>query len=377
MPFFNRLVAVPQQVRWQEPLLWTLLVLVTAGIMVWAGWSQVRSASAVQPLSHVSDFALTERGGRTVTQNDLAGRVWIAAQTFNCCTMSCPQIRATLHQLQSDLRRTGVLLVSFSVDPLDDTPESLRVQADALGADATRWLFLTGHGSVGQTELDQFFETSFLTRPVRNAEAEPGLRVAHTSRLFLVNRVGQVVGAYSCVEEAVGADSRPGGVFIINEAELQRLARDADALDAGPLRALVRLSTIPTINAALNGTSAVLLLIGYLLIRKRKITAHAGCMLAAVGVSALFLASYLYYHFYLGHTRFPDVAVKPLYLAILASHVILAIVIVPLVIWTLYHAARGSFERHRRVARWTLPCWLYVSVTGVVVYVFLYHLYPQ
>ena len=368
---------MPQHVRWQESLLWALLVLVTAGIMVWAVWSQVNSAAAVQPLSLVSDFTFTERSGRSVTRSDLAGKVWIAAQTFNCCTMSCPQIRAALQQLQSNLRRTDVLLVSFSVDPQDDTPESLRVQADSLEADATRWLFLTGHGNIGQSELDQFFETSFLTRPVRNPDAEPGLRVAHTSRLFLVNRAGHVIGAYSCVEEAVGADGRPGGVFVINEAELQRLTHDADAFDAGPLRALVRLSTIPTINAALNATSAILLMIGYLLIRRRSITAHAACMLAAVAVSTVFLGSYLYYHYYRGHTRFPDVAVKPIYLAILASHVILAIVIVPLVIWTLYHAARGSFERHRRVARWTLPLWLYVSVTGVVVYVFLYHLYPQ
>jgi uncharacterized membrane protein YozB (DUF420 family)/cytochrome oxidase Cu insertion factor (SCO1/SenC/PrrC family) len=363
--------------RWLDRLLWALLLAVAAGVVAWAGWSRWRSAATTPPLSHVADFSFTERDGRTVQKRDLDGKVWIAGLTFNCCTMSCPHIRVALQQLQTELRHTRVVLVSISVSPNEDTPESLQTMAESLDADPKRWLFLTGYGRYGRTELDQFLEASFLTQPVENADAEPGQRIAHSSRLYLVDREGAVRGAYACVEESLGPDNRPGGVFVINEAELQRLAHDADALDAGPLGSLMRLSTVPGINAALNGTSAVLLVLGYALIRRRVVKGHAACMLAAVGVSSLFLASYLYYHFYHGHTRFPDVTVKPIYLGILFSHVLLAVVVVPLVLWTLFHAARGTFDRHRRIARWTLPLWLYVSVTGVAVYVFLYHLYPR
>ena len=114
------------------------------------------------------------------------------------------------------------------------------------------------------------------------------------------------------------------------------------------------------------------------MIRKRRIRAHLKCQLAAVITSTLFLISYLTYHYYHGDTRFLGQGiVRPFYFAILISHVILAMVIVPLVLVTLYRSWRSDFTRHKRIARWTLPIWLYVSVTGVIVYVMLYHLYPS
>ena len=137
------------------------------------------------------------------------------------------------------------------------------------------------------------------------------------------------------------------------------------------------LALLPHLNAFLNSTSAVLLLNGYRFIRRGQIQAHRNCQLAAVASSSVFLASYLTYHYYHGATHFPGLGVaRWLYFAILITHTILAIVIVPLIFVTLYRAARGDFERHRRIARWTLPLWLYVSVTGVIVYLMLYHLYP-
>jgi uncharacterized membrane protein YozB (DUF420 family) len=114
-----------------------------------------------------------------------------------------------------------------------------------------------------------------------------------------------------------------------------------------------------------------------LLIRRRSIKPHAICMLAAVAVSVLFLASYLYYHYHAGTTRFQGTGwVRPLYLAILGSHTVLAAAVPFLAGWTLYCAARRQWDRHRRAARWTLPIWLYVSVTGVLTYLFLYHWFP-
>jgi uncharacterized membrane protein YozB (DUF420 family) len=134
---------------------------------------------------------------------------------------------------------------------------------------------------------------------------------------------------------------------------------------------------LPHLNAILNGTSGLLLVTGYLFIRRRKVTAHRNCLIAAVTTSTLFLISYLTYHYYHGSTRFTGQGmIRPLYFAILISHTILAVVIVPFVGVTLYRAARGQFIKHRRIARWTFPLWLYVSVTGVIVYLMLYQIYP-
>lgn len=135
------------------------------------------------------------------------------------------------------------------------------------------------------------------------------------------------------------------------------------------------ISSLPTINASLNATSAVLLALGYVLIRRWAITGHKICMLSACGTSTLFLISYLTYHYFHGMTRFPGQgAIRVFYFGLLISHTILAAVVPALVIKTLYHAFRGQFEKHARIARVTLPIWLYVSVTGVVVYWMLYQL---
>lgn len=135
---------------------------------------------------------------------------------------------------------------------------------------------------------------------------------------------------------------------------------------------------LPHLNALLNSTSFVLLVVGFVLIRSGRIKAHRNCMLAALTTSVLFLSSYLTYHYFHGSTRFTGQGlVRPIYLGILLTHTVLAIVIVPLVLTTLYRAARADFGRHRRIARVTLPLWLYVSVTGVVVYLMLYQIYPS
>jgi putative membrane protein len=134
-------------------------------------------------------------------------------------------------------------------------------------------------------------------------------------------------------------------------------------------------SDLPAVNAALNGISAVLLSIGYLFIRRRDMRRHRACMLTAFATSSLFLTSYLIYHAKVGSVPFPGTgAVRIVYFAILITHVILAASILPLALVTLSRALSGRFDRHRRIARWTLPIWLYVSVTGVVVYWMLYRM---
>lgn len=132
---------------------------------------------------------------------------------------------------------------------------------------------------------------------------------------------------------------------------------------------------LPALNAALNTLSALCLLVGWILIRRGHREAHRAAMLMALAASSLFLGSYLYYHSQVGSVRFTGQgAVRGLYFAVLISHTVLAAAILPLVALTLSHALRRRFDRHRRIARLTLPTWAYVSVTGVVVYVMLYHL---
>jgi putative membrane protein len=137
----------------------------------------------------------------------------------------------------------------------------------------------------------------------------------------------------------------------------------------------VNVSDLPTLNASLNATSAIFLCIGFVFIRRGNIAAHKACMLTAFAASIVFLASYLYYHFHVGSVRFTGEGwVRPVYFSILISHTILAAAIVPLALITLWRAFREKFDKHKRLARWTLPIWLYVSVTGVVIYGMLYHL---
>ncbi len=132
-------------------------------------------------------------------------------------------------------------------------------------------------------------------------------------------------------------------------------------------------SFLPSVNAGLNATAAVFLFLGYVLIRRGKRNAHRAAMLTALVCSVFFLASYLTYHYHAGSTRFPGTGVaRSIYLSILLTHTVLAAAVPFLAGITLYRALRGRFDRHRAIARWTLPIWLYVSVTGVVIYWMLY-----
>jgi len=148
--------------------------------------------------------------------------------------------------------------------------------------------------------------------------------------------------------------------------------------DAGPHEPLpVSVLDLPTLNAALNATTAILLATGYMCIRRRRVEAHRFCMLAAVSTSTVFLLSYVVYHAQVGSVPFRGTGwLRPLYFIILLSHTVLAVVILPLVILTVLRALRSRFEAHVRIARCTLPLWLYVSVTGVAVYIMVYHLTP-
>ena len=138
------------------------------------------------------------------------------------------------------------------------------------------------------------------------------------------------------------------------------------------------LSDLPALNASLNATAAVLLLIGYRFIRNGRVRQHRAVMISAFAVSSLFLISYVVYHANVGSKPFPRHGpIRAVYFTILLTHVVLAAAVVPLVLITLTRGLRGRFDRHVAIARWTFPIWLYVSVTGVIVYLMLYHIYPS
>ena len=146
---------------------------------------------------------------------------------------------------------------------------------------------------------------------------------------------------------------------------------------------MISISDLPAVNASLNATSAVLLSFGFYFIRRKQVTAHRACMISAFVVSTVFLCCYVTYHVHLYHlhhgpTKFMGQGlIWWIYIVILTSHSILAIMIVPMVLVTLYRALRSQFEKHKAIARWTWPLWFYVSITGVVVYWMLYQLYPS
>jgi len=137
----------------------------------------------------------------------------------------------------------------------------------------------------------------------------------------------------------------------------------------------VTVQDLPALNATLNAIATVLLASGWILIKRKKRDAHRLCMLSAFAVSSAFLTSYLIYHFNVGSVPFQKPgAIRVVYLTILFTHIVLAAAIVPMILLSLSRALRGRFDKHRRIARWTMPLWLYVSVTGVVIYVMLYRL---
>ncbi len=303
----------------------------------------------------LGDYKLTERSGKAVTQADLANDVWIAAFIFTRCPASCPRISAQLKSILNEVGPGGVKGVSISVDPEYDTPEVLAKYAQGLGADPNGWWFLTGaRDDVYKLILDKF---KLSVAPNTAADQKEGAEaVAHSDRLVLVDRNNQVLGA-----------------FVSSDAEaMKRLI--GLAKEKGSAGAWYR--KLPALNASLNGTCAVLLVLGWVLIRKGAWKAHAICMSAGVVVSALFLGCYLVYHYFAGSVAFRGQGpIRVAYFAILLSHTLLATFgVVPLVSLTLYRTFRKQWDLHAKVARLTFPIWLYVSVTGVVIYLMLYQM---
>jgi protein SCO1 len=322
----------------------------------------------------IGDFTLTERSGREVSAADLRGKVWIASFIFTRCSGPCPQVTAAMAKLQAEFAsQPDVRLVTFTVDPEYDDPKILTQYAERFHADPDRWLFLTGK----ETDVYRLLRDGFKVGADRNTDpgAAPGQAVNHDTHLAVVDRRGRVRGYFSALPD------------LESDNPDEELKQDQARLRAKVLELLAEDSPAafyPPLNASLNAAAGLLLLLGYAAIRRRRVRLHIACMLSALAVSAVFLAFYLYFHLVIMHgqpTRFHDKwpeAPKWLenaYLLILTTHTILAAATAPLALYTASLGLRGRLARHVWIARWTLPIWLYVSVTGVVVYWMLYRLY--
>jgi protein SCO1/2/putative membrane protein len=320
----------------------------------------------------VPEFSLPTSEGTTLTSDDLKGEVWVASFIFTRCKGPCPVVTSSMHRLQTTLAdQRDFRLVTITVDPDHDTASVLDNYARGWEADSKRWYFLTGD----EKRIYSLIGTGFKlgVEQTHGSEREPGNEVTHSTKLALVDRQGRIRGFY---------DSRQADETGAPLDDIDRLERDARLLlhESEPAWT----NYLPMINALLNALSAALIIAGFAAVLTGRINLHKTCMTSAFLISTLFILSYLFYHLIVREgqvTRFRDMAPEApraaadIYRAILSSHTVLAILGTPLVIATLTLGWTDKLIWHMRLARWTLPIWLYVSVTGVVVYVMLYRLY--
>jgi protein SCO1/2/putative membrane protein len=325
-------------------------------------------------------FSLTNQDGKTVTNQDLRGKTWIVDFIFTRCPGPCPIMTSKMVGLSKLVTHPDVRFVSITVDPEFDTPAVLKQYAQVRGATDPRFNFLTGDPKVIYPLAKQGFK-------LVAEHGDPDAPIMHDERFLLVDGGGNVRGIYHSKDDgamaklagdasalASGSATSPAG-DLTDDGPLHLRVTTAPALT----RRDVMIMQFPKLNASLNATAGIFLCFGMMMIKARKVKAHAVCMIAAVIASIAFLACYLTYHYLNGGrpTRFPESPWKPVYLAILISHTILAVVILPLIVMTLVRAARRQWDRHRRIARPTFWLWLYVSATGVIVYWMLYVLAPR
>ena len=333
--------------------------------------------------AEVPDFRFEDSRGEPVSRADLLGRPWIAVPFFVRCMGPCPSVsRDIAERLIPALAGTGIRVVSFSLDPEVDSAAALKEYADLFEADPEAWLFVR---SETEEEMHRFMNEGLLVAVGRATdEADPGLAITHSTRMPVVDPEGRVAGWYELGDPAQGE----GGVDL---AEAERVLARRFGLIVARARALAGLeyvwplpgrSRLPLVNATLNGLALALLVAGLAAILTGRKKLHEAMMKSAFLVSAAFLACYLYYHFAVlpisgGPTKYNGEGfAKTAYLLMLLSHVVLAVVNLPMVLRVFWLAHKEDWDRHRRLARWTLPIWMYVSLTGVLVYLVLYPFNP-
>ncbi|MBS0261662.1 MAG: DUF420 domain-containing protein [Planctomycetes bacterium] len=351
----------------------------------------------------IEDFSLIECHGQKVSKADLLGKPWIACFIFTRCAGAnfCPRVSEQMKLLQRSLKDVDVRLVTITVDPDRDTPEDLLRYSQQFDADPDRWWFLTGD----KDTIFHLIRHSFKMIVAEDPQQIPGFEIMHSLEIMHVDDQGVVRGRYNAQDDVAMAKLRrvlrgksdPADTLLIAQGEendrrqaaLQKQAEqeaakasDLPAQDAptAPTEVPDWVLKIPALNASLNGLATVLLIAGFMLIKSGKPDAHKRVMLAAFGTSAVFLTCYLIGHAALFHytgsgsRKFLGTGwILPTYRVILWSHIVLAVAVGVLAPTVMYRALAGQIDRHKRLARVTYPIWLYVSITGVIIYFILYH----
>jgi protein SCO1/2/putative membrane protein len=349
--------------------------------------------------SEIGEFTLVDQEGQTVTKQDLLGKPWVASFIFTRCAFSCPMLVRKVYDLSLAVSEVDVRFVTITVDPEYDTVERMKKYADVYQAKPEKWMFVTGEKDEVYRLIRQGFKVAAWEDV--GTERRPGYEFAHSERLVHVGADGKVLGTYDSgvdselrtlqrvlqgrietppehrpVPPGAVAES-PSEVRSIPESSMKPAHRTPAADPMTKLPAWAQ--RLPATNAMLNGLATVLLLVGFSAIRTGNVRFHKKMMLFAFGVSIAFLASYLTYHFALQHytgthgKKFPGTGtLAALYYTILMSHVALAATVPFMALVTIWHGLRDNRAKHRRIAKVTFPIWLYVSVTGVIIYVMLY-----
>ncbi len=361
----------------------------------------------------IGDFTLVDQRGATVTKQDLLGKPWVASFIFTRCAGACPMLVRKVYDLSQTVPQVDMRFVTITVDPEYDTVDMMKRFADVYQAQPERWMFLTGE----KDEVYRLIRHGFKVAAWEQFGTErlPGYEFAHSLSLIHVGADGKVLGKYSSdadselrtlqrvlqgrietppehrpvppgaiMEGAPQADSGPPSksntalLAQSNEVSQSRIDQTGDDRH-GELPPWAQ--RLPATNAMLNGLATILLLVGFSAIKAGNVRFHKKMMLFAFGVSIAFLASYLAYHFALQHytgthgKKFPGTGtLAALYYTILMSHVALAATVPFLAIVTIWHGLKDNRAKHRRFAKVTFPVWLYVSVTGVMIYWMLYRL---
>lgn len=357
----------------------------------------------------VEGWTLTNHLGETVTPESLRGKPYVATFIFTRCSTHCPDLVRRVYDLEQRLKDVDVRFVTVSVDPDYDTVEHLAKYAEIFTQDADRWMFLTGDKDQ-ILEFARYGSRQMRTEPL-DAETFIGPQAAHSLRLMHVGADGRMIGSYHFQREEdmlalrrvlegkaetraehkplPAADELVPVMFQADDLGTQESPEqvDSEVVTGGldlPVDPLANLPTwarrLPPINASMNGCAAVLLVIAFVAIKKGKRELHGKCMVAAVVVSAVFLIGYAVYHIALG--QYTDSHGKPfdgvgiartVYYSILIPHVILAATVPVLAGMAIYRAVKERWDSHKRIAKVAYPVWMFVSVTGVVIYFMLYH----
>jgi protein SCO1/2/putative membrane protein len=340
----------------------------------------------------VGEFSLVDQLGRPVTNETLKGKPWVANFVFTRCAFECPLLMGKAYNnLHQRLKDVDFRIVTITVDPKFDDVARMKKQSDVFGVDPDRWLFVTGP----ENKVYELIRKGFKQAAWENVDAQAGMEFAHSLNMIHVDKDGTIVGKY---DGRVDAELETLAQVLEGKIETPKRHSPAAitteppaALGAGDGQRVPEwVGRLPATNAMLNTLATILLLGGYSAIKYRAsseeerqqfIRLHKKLMLTAFATSIAFLGSYLTYHFMLQHYtgdashRFQGQgAIRTIYFSILITHVILA-ALVPLgALATIFYAYREKWDRHRRIAKVTYPIWLYVSVTGVVIYLMLYYM---